>query len=214
MAEPSWPVSRLGTGDMELLLVRHALPEMILCADGPADPGLAPEGHRQAAQLAEYLSRQKIDLVVTSPLRRALETVAPTSEVLGLVAGVVDDIAESDRHSRSYVPMEELRRDPRLAAIVERANADVRHEAKAEFRDRVVSAIEQVIVDNPGGRVVVMSHGGVINVYLAHVLGLEREVVFEPRYASVSRLLASRRGHRNVETLNETHYLRAMATSQ
>lgn len=187
---------------------------MILAADGPADPGLVPEGHRQAAQLAEFLARQKVDLVVTSPLRRALETIAPTSEALGLAADIIDDLAESDRHSRAYVPMEELRRNPTLATVVERANAGVHYEAKAEFRTRVVSAIEQVIADNPGGRVVVMSHGGVINAYLAHVLGMERDVVFEPRYASVSRLLASRRGHRNVETLNETHYLRAMVTSQ
>jgi len=198
---------------MELLLVRHALPEMILDADGPADPGLAPEGHRQAAQLAAYLAREKVDLVVTSPLRRARETIEPATEVLGLAAVVIDDIAESDRHSRAYVPMEELRRDPTLAAVVERANAGVRHEAKAAFRERVVSAIERVIVDNPGSRVIVISHCGVMNAYFAHVLGLDRDAVFEPRYASVSRLLASRRGHRNIETLNETHYLHAMVTS-
>src|SRR5262245_53671498 len=119
---------------MELLLVRHALPEMILDADGPANPGLTPEGHRQAAQLAEYLARQKVDLVVTSPLRRARETIAPTSAELGLGAGVVDDLAESDRYSRTYVPMEELRRDPTLAVAVERANAGVCHETKSEFR--------------------------------------------------------------------------------
>jgi 2,3-bisphosphoglycerate-dependent phosphoglycerate mutase len=196
---------------VELLLVRHALPEMIMNSEGPADPRLTPEGRRQSEQLAEYLAVQDVDLLVTSPLRRASETMQPAADRLKMTPVVCDDLAESDRNMRTYVPMEELRRDPALAAAVERANVGVPHETAAVFRARVIRAMESVIAQNSGRRVVVMSHGGVINVYLAHVLGLARDLFFEPRYASVSRLLASRRGHRNIETLNETHFLTTVA---
>jgi 2,3-bisphosphoglycerate-dependent phosphoglycerate mutase len=194
---------------VELLLVRHALPMTILKAEGPADPGLTPSGHRQAADLAAYLAGQHVDVLVTSPLRRAAETARPVAEALGLTPQICDDLAESDRYSHTYVPMEEIRRDRRLAAAVAAAVADQPHETRAEFDARVLRATEGVIAANPGGRVVVVSHGGVINAYLASILGLDRDVFFEPRYASISRVLASRRGHRNIDTLNETHFLRA-----
>jgi 2,3-bisphosphoglycerate-dependent phosphoglycerate mutase len=193
---------------VELLLVRHALPMTILQAEGPADPGLTPSGHRQAADLAAYLAGQHVDLLVTSPLRRAAETARPVAEALGLTPEACDDLAESDRYSHTYVPMEEMRRDRRLAAAVAAAVADQPHETREEFDARVCRATERVIEANPGRRVVVVGHGGVINAYLASILGLERDVFFEPRYASISRVLASRRGHRNIDTLNETHFLR------
>lgn len=187
---------------------------MVLHAEGPADPGLTPSGHTQAAELAAYLAGQEIDLLVTSPLRRALETIRPVAETLRMTPVVCDDLAESDRFSSTYVPMEDVRRDPALAAAVERASAAQTRETRAEFGARVVTAIEKVIDANPGRRVLLMSHGGVINAYLADVLGLPRDVFFEPRYASISRVLASRRGHRNIETLNETHYLSDPAAGQ
>ncbi len=46
---------------MDLILIRHALPER---ADGDratADPPLAPLGHRQAAATAEFLAGERID---------------------------------------------------------------------------------------------------------------------------------------------------------
>ena len=59
---------------MELLLIRHGLPERIEGADGPADPVLTEEGRRQADLLAGWLAHEPIDHVLSSTLRRARET--------------------------------------------------------------------------------------------------------------------------------------------
>jgi broad specificity phosphatase PhoE len=48
---------------VELLLVRHGLPLQVVGADGPADPALAPEGTRQAVELAAYLADDHIDAI-------------------------------------------------------------------------------------------------------------------------------------------------------
>lgn len=53
-----------------------------------------------------------------------------------------------------------------------------------------------------------MCHGGVINVAIAEVIGIQRSLWFEPAYASVHRIAASRAGIRSVVSLNETAYLR------
>jgi 2,3-bisphosphoglycerate-dependent phosphoglycerate mutase len=192
---------------VELLMVRHGLPERVVGARGPADPGLRSEGRSQAERLAAHLSAEHIDAIYSSPLRRAVETAEPAAHTLGLFAQVIDDLAEVDRYSSSYVPMEELRRDPALRAALAASANGAAEETREGFRKRVIAAVERIIEANPGARVVVVSHGAVMNTYLGHILGIDRELWFEPRYASISRVLASRRGHRNVESVNETQHL-------
>src|SRR5207245_7671467 len=82
-------------------------------------------------------------------------------------------------------------------------------ETSAEFRHRVVTAIEGILVSHPGETVAIACHGGVINTYIAHVLGLEEDMFFRPGHATVSRVLVSS-GRRVVHTLNEIHHLTAV----
>lgn len=196
---------------MELVMVRHGLPERVLGADGPADPGLRSEGRSQGERLAAHLAAEQIDAIYSSPLRRALETAELTARRLGLSVRVIDDLAEVDRYSSSYIPMEELRRDPDLWTVLAASAGRDGAETREGFRKRVIAAIEGIVETNPGRRVVVVSHGAVMNTYLGHILGIDRELWFEPRYASISRVLASRRGHRNVDSLNEAQHLRSGA---
>jgi len=58
--------------------------------------------------------------------------------------------------------------------------------------------------------VAVVCHGGVINSYVASVLGLPSQPpgFFYPNYTSIHRIAASRSGIRSLVTLNETSFLR------
>ena len=194
---------------MELVLVRHAEPVKIVEADGPADPHLTERGRAQAERLAEYLASERIDGVWSSPMVRARETAAPLASALGFDVVVDTELAEFDRDATSYIPVEELKatKDERWLAMVE-GNFDAEGPDPVEFQRGVVRAIEHVITGNPGAKIVVVCHGGVINAYVGHVLHIRRPLWFEPRYTSVHRVLASRRGDRSIETLNETAHLR------
>ena len=194
---------------MELILVRHAEPVRIVQAEGPADPPLAERGAKQAAALAAYLGDEPIGAVWSSPMVRARETAAPLAAALGVDVVVDAELAEYDREATSYIPLEELKAsgDGRWAAMVE-GSFEESGVDPAAFRAGVVTAIEHIITGNPGGSVAVVCHGGVINAYLAHVLGIDRALWFEPKYTSVHRVLASRRGDRSLETLNEVAHLR------
>lgn len=194
---------------MELILIRHAEPVRIVDADGPADPPLAERGRAQAAALAAYLGGEAISGVWTSPMRRARETAAPLAEALGLDVVVDTELAEWDREATTYIPIEELKaaKDERWVAMVE-GNLESDGIDLERFRAGVISAIEHVITGNPGASVAVVCHGGVINTYLASILGIDRPLWFEPRYTGIHRVLASRRGDRSIDTLNETAHLR------
>ncbi len=198
---------------MELVLVRHAEPARVEAGtvDGPADPGLTDRGREQAARLAEWLAVESPAAVCTSPLRRARETAAPLAALLGVTAEVVPGVAEYDAGSGEYIPIEELRaaKDERWYATIEGRWEDAGGVDPRAFQEQVVPAVEQLVDRFTGQRVVVVAHGGVLNVYLAHLLGIGTALWFHPAYTSVSRVLAARGGTRSVASLNETAHLYA-----
>lgn len=188
---------------MELLLIRHALPVRVDEGEvaGPADPALAPAGWEQAAALAAWLAEERVDAVWSSPLRRARETAAPLAERLGLPVTVDDGLSEYDREALSYIPIEELKaaNDPRWYEVPERPE---------DFVAAVVDAVERVVATHPGQRVAVVCHGGVINAYAGHVLGIDQPLFFLPHYTSINRILASAAGPRSIRSLNEHAHVR------
>jgi probable phosphoglycerate mutase len=196
---------------VELLLVRHALPLRRELEIGAADPGLSPDGHAQARHLAEYLAAEApLDALYASPLERARQTAAPIAERSGLAVVLDDAVAEWDRHSNEYVPIEELKAadDPRWQALL-RGEWTSHDESPAQFTERVVGAIEALIARHRGERIAVVCHGGVINTYLAHVLGLGgQQSFFYPNYTSIHRVAAAATGERSIVTINETAHLR------
>jgi probable phosphoglycerate mutase len=193
---------------VELILVRHALPIRREVIDGPADPELSDDGHRQAQHLADYLRSETLHAVYSSPMKRAIQTAAPIAEVHGLVPVEIDGVAEWDRHSNEYIPVEELKatNDPRWQEMAAGGwNSD---EDQGEFDTRVAESLEQIIGSHRGERVVVSCHGGVINSYLSRVLGLSGSQFFYPNYTSIHRIAASSGGHRSILSINETFHLR------
>lgn len=199
---------------MELLLIRHAEPVRIGPGEGngPADPHLTELGREQARRLAAWLEPEAIDHVVVSPLLRARETAAPLLEHLGRSPEIDDVLTEYDARADHYIPTEELRetRDDRWTAMVEGRWEEFGGDEPAAFRARVIPRIDAIAVAHPGERVAVVCHGGVINVYLADVLGIDRLLWFDPAYTSVSRAKVSREGIRSLATLNETSHLQGV----
>lgn len=159
-------------GSTEVFLVRHGesapsvAGEPFDLVDGHGDPELAPEGREQAARVADRLAGQGIDGVYVTTLRRTVETAAPLAARLGLEPRVERDLREvflgeweggafrqhvQDGHPTAVRMLEEQRWDVIPGA-----------EPEAEFRARVKAGLERIVAAHPDGRVVVVSHGGVI----------------------------------------------------
>jgi 2,3-bisphosphoglycerate-dependent phosphoglycerate mutase len=196
---------------MELLLIRHALPVRRENVDGPADPMLSEVGHAQARRLADYLSSETLHALYTSPQTRAVQTAAPIGERSGLDVQLEDGVAEYDRHADWYVPAEELKAagDPRWRGILD-GTLTFDGITPEEFQTEVVTTVERLIGAHRGQKIAVVCHGGVINAYLAHVLGLVDAGAgfFYPNYTSINRVVAASSGERTIVTINETAHLR------
>ena len=155
------------------------------------------------------MKSERFDAVISSPLRPARQTAEPLARAHGLVVEIGADLIEYDARADHYIPAEELKaeRDGRWQAMLEGRWEDFGGEPPDEFRARIVPCLDDIIRRFPGGRAAVVCHGGVINVYLGALLGLERLLWFEPGYTSISRLAAARSGPRSLVTLNETAHL-------
>jgi hypothetical protein len=55
---------------------------------------------------------------------------------------------------------------------------------------------------------VVSTNAGIINAYVGEILGQKRSLWFNPGYASITRVAASRDGKRGILSLNETGHVR------
>jgi broad specificity phosphatase PhoE len=75
------------------------------------------------------------------------------------------------------------------------------------FRVRVVEALDNIACQHKGERVLVFAHGGVINAYVAEVLGLEKDFFFPCANTSVTivRVAGTRRV---LYTMNDIGHLK------
>jgi probable phosphoglycerate mutase len=200
---------------MELLMIRHGLPVRLESADGgPADPPLTELGKRQARCVASWLACEAIDRIYASPLRRAHETAMHLAELKGVEIDFDLRLREWDHESAIYIPLEELKvMDPETYRALLAGMAGMTVDM-VEFRRGVVSCIEQIIGANRGRRVAIVCHGGVINAWASHVLGIERHAFFQPDYASINRFMAASSGERSVASLNEMGHMRELCFAE
>lgn len=193
----------------ELLLVRHALPQ-----SGTVNPGLSALGREQAGRLGDWLKGADVDVLVCSPMPRAVETAEIAAAQMGrTVDAVVDDLREwdTDLAPQAYQAVELMDPlDDRARAIAEGRYDDfVPALDRAAFRARAASVLDEVLDRWPAPRVVAVCHGGLINAVVGGVLGLEPLFWHNTGYTSISRLRRMPTGRVVVTSVNETAHLYA-----
>lgn len=203
-----------------LILVRHGQqqwpdPDTSVSADW-VDPPLSDIGRRQAEAVGEFLADKPISAVYSSQLSRAHDTGKAVAKHHGIEVEVVEALAEI--HLYQDLPQDERAVDTLGQKAIEgvwerfvqtqKWDAYPYTERSEDFRRRVGWAVESAVVSHPGETIVVACHGGVINAYLAEVLGLGVDMFFRPYHASSHRVLFGQ-GRRVIETLNEDSYLLA-----
>jgi 2,3-bisphosphoglycerate-dependent phosphoglycerate mutase len=197
---------------VELVIVRHGRPESQQVTEGTADPGLAASGIAQARATGQFLAGEHIDAIVSSPMRRARETAQPLAEHLGIDPLIVPDLAEVDAHKTFYMPSEEYTPDhPFIMEMRDDPMSMFSHHGGFEaWRNKVVTAFDEVVAMHKGKTVAVFCHGMVTTTYLTAVLGHDDPFRLHPAYCAITRVTASSNGLRTAKSINETAHIRTL----
>jgi broad specificity phosphatase PhoE len=178
------------------------------------DPPLSGLGRTQAMALSAVLGEQDVDVVACSTMRRAIETAEIVASPHGLTPVVRPELVEV----QSYVHLEpgvdpQSVVDP--AEWAEREEAFTRQvmwdhmffgEGSGPFRARALEAVGTLVADFAGQHIVLVSHGGVINVVLGDILGIEEDMFFLPNHCSISTVWI-KGDVRRVHAINERQHL-------
>ncbi len=159
-----------------LYLVRHG--ETSGTFTDSRDPGLTERGRQQAQTAADRLRLMQPKQIVTSPLRRAVETAMPLSFALSMQPLVVNEVAEIP----SPPNMSLDHRGEWLRAIMGR-NWSQTDPGLRQWRDGIVNVLTRLQVDTA-----IYSHFVAINVALGASIGDDRVTCFMPAHASVTIL--------------------------
>jgi len=201
-----------------VLLVRHGVTDLTVAGRldgrGGPDPSLNAEGRRQAraaaAGVRAFIGNGSAH-VITSSLKRAIETGAAIGEELG-VRGLIDadwdeqnfgdwdDESMGDLRARHPHELARFREDPHYARPGGEAHADLEARVLAGF-ERATAA---------GGTVVVASHRKPIMTVLAHVLGIRHDRIWRlaTAPASLTCIEVWADGGASVAFVNDTSHLR------
>lgn len=145
-----------------ILLLRHAQHET-----APDDGGLTTVGQQQAAILAAALSAGPADLLVSSPLRRALATaVFLRQEVVTL-----DELAEFV-FGPNAPPTAETVTERHDLTLWKAFHGFPRGETLGDFQRRVARILEELVARWPDRRILACTHAGVIDASLRWAYGL------------------------------------------
>jgi len=156
-----------------IYLIRHGRAAASWSED--ADPGLDALGHSQAEQAAgKLLDHVPLD-IVSSPLKRAIETSGPLCRELNIEARLEPRIAE--------IPSPGLdveSRGPWLGKIMQGGWADVSKEL-VHWRLQLIESLCELKTDTA-----VFSHFVAINVAVGSATGDDRVVSFRPDNGSIT----------------------------
>lgn len=143
----------------DICLVRHGETDWNASGrlQGREDIELNEAGRNQAVKLVSYLEKSNWDVILTSPLKRALES----ARIISVHLSLSEPIIVPKLHERDYgeasglLPEERRNRFP-----------DGKYAGQEEFEDlriRAVNVIDEIIQLYPGRRIIVISHGAWIN---------------------------------------------------
>lgn len=177
---------------LRLVLVRHASSTWNdeRRIQGQLDPPLSAKGREQAERVAARFRGVDVEGFYSSDLRRAVETAAAIGRELGREPELVPELREV-----ALGEWEGLNRDEIVARYPDEWERWRDHpswdivpgcEGTDAFEGRVGAVLDRLLARHGTGRVVVVTHGGVIQVALLRVVGRSSNGLFPFTIANTS----------------------------
>jgi probable phosphoglycerate mutase len=179
---------------------------------GQLDPPLSDEGRRQAERVGQRIAGRPFVSLYSSDLKRAFETALAIEAATGLQAESMQGLREIFLGEWEGLRTDDLaRRFPEAwSSWTEEPNWDLvpGGEGAARFETRVAAALDEILGRHAQGDVVVVTHGGVIQIALHRVIGRPSRGLFPFKIQNASISVIERRdGRMVIAGVNDTNHL-------
>lgn len=161
----------------ELIVIRHGETDLNRAGSfqGQIDAPLNERGHEQALRLAERLAGERFDVIYTSDLQRTRQTAQPLAERLALDINPVLGLREQHFGELEGMTLKAVQETlPHLweTWLLHRADyALPGGESVRQFSQRAVSTVFSLARRHSGQRLLVVAHGGVLDMLYRHAKG-------------------------------------------
>lgn len=185
---------------MDILLIRHGETawNRVRRMQGHVDTPLSEEGLCQATALGRALSSEKPDAIYSSDLQRAQMTAQPIADAHQMRIVLDPELRERCYGAFEGLMYEEItQRYPEEFAAWHARDLYLRFpagereaETLQEFHQRSVSALKRIAHRHSHGRIVVVTHGGVLDCVYREATGMPVQARrdFETINAAINRL--------------------------
>lgn len=160
----------MNPGD-HLILVKHSLPEIV--ENVPArEWNLSSEGRARAGILAEKLRQYQPEIIVSSVEPKAEQTAEIIGGILGLKFSVADGLREHERSGVPFYSNDEFQ--SLVQGFFEKPDKLIfGNETANEALVRFCESIESILKIYNNKKVVLVSHGTVISLFVAWLTGVD-----------------------------------------
>jgi len=168
-----------------IYLVRHGetvlTPTRKFSGVGALDPELTADGFLQAERVASEVAKLKPDILIASPLQRTRQTAEVIAQTTGLDLHFDEDWFELSFGTWDGKSIEEVKvedPDSYQAWLNSSSYRPGGGESYDEARIRIEAALEKVVAEYPGKKVVIVTHNGVIKSAANIAIGGPNDGVF------------------------------------
>ena len=201
-----------------IYFIRHGetilTPTRKFSGTGSLDPELMQEGLDQADLVAEEAVKLGADVLIASPLKRTRQTAEAIARTTGLEI-IFDEswyeLSFGDWDGKSIEEVKAEDPDAYQAWLNSTSYAPGGGESYDEASVRIEEALEKLVAEYPGKKVIVVTHNGVIKTAIKLAMGAPAEAVFhvDASPCSISSIsIWPSDGLRAVRSVNERGHLR------
>jgi 2,3-bisphosphoglycerate-dependent phosphoglycerate mutase len=172
----------------ELVVIRHGETDLNRAGSfqGQIDIGLNEHGFEQARKLAQRLANESFDALYTSDLIRTRQTAEPLASHLSLLINPLIGLREQhfgELEGRTLSSVKEEMPDLWETWLLFQADFAVPGgESVRQFSVRVLSTVFGLADRHPGQRLLLVAHGGVLDMLYRHARGFSLD---GPRICSI-----------------------------
>jgi broad specificity phosphatase PhoE len=186
-------------------LVRHASHDLLgkRLAGRMDGVDLNAAGHEEARALAQRFVTAPLVAIYSSPMPRAVQTVAPLAALLGQQVIITEALNEIDFGDWTGLTFEELSTDGRWHEWNANRGSAVppRGESMKDVQSRVLQSLDRLAHQHEGEELLMVTHGDVIRAVLLHHFGWPIDRIHEIEFGPAAVALLET-GHARDEAFN------------